>query len=203
MLGANGMIYLVPDTAAFTLEVQAMTADSRPLPRANIEILSDSGLAFTSLTALDGTSRASLDAGRVYDVRMSFFAEAETVLDVTSTSGDTLTLVFQTLTASDVDGFAEDASSLAGFRIVNSPNPFSHETRLQFSLPALSNVVLSVFNAEGRQIKTLASGSQPAGMHRDSWDGTDRNGMPVGAGVYFARLQVGDQVTWKKMLLVR
>ena len=67
------------------------------------------------------------------------------------------------------------------------PNPFGTSTRFAFELPSAAPVELVVFDAGGRRLTTLASGTWAAGRHVLAWDGLDAHGHTMGAGLYFAR----------------
>jgi len=71
------------------------------------------------------------------------------------------------------------------------PVPFRSEATIRYSLAAEAEVELAVFGIEGRRVRTLHRGSQPAGVHRITWDGTDDRGHSVAAGVYYAHLSAG------------
>ncbi len=73
------------------------------------------------------------------------------------------------------------------------PNP-SRTQRVSFGLPRESAVELSVFDTQGREIALLAKGTFVAGTHSREWNGLTRSGAMAGAGVYFLRLKVGDEV---------
>jgi len=55
----------------------------------------------------------------------------------------------------------------------------------------------------GQRVTTLIDGTLEAGYHQIRWNGTESNGREVAAGVYFYRLQAGDFVKTKKMLLLK
>ena len=55
----------------------------------------------------------------------------------------------------------------------------------------------------GRLIRTLHQGSEDAGRHEKTWLGRDQQGRTVAAGVYFYRLQAGDEVETRRMLLAK
>lgn len=80
----------------------------------------------------------------------------------------------------------------------NEPNPFNPVTRIGFSLPTAADVRLDVYNILGQKVITLADGSFPAGVHEVTWDAEEK-----ASGVYFYRLQVGDFVASKKMILLK
>ena len=69
-----------------------------------------------------------------------------------------------------------------------SPNPFQRNVMLGFSLATEGRADLAIYSVEGRRVKTLASGTRPAGVYRLQWDGTDEGGRTVEPGMYFVRL---------------
>jgi uncharacterized repeat protein (TIGR01451 family) len=85
------------------------------------------------------------------------------------------------------------------------PNPFRHETSVRFSLlDDLSDVVVEVFNVEGRRVRTVLRRPLPRGIHAVGWDATNDRGQRVGAGMYFARLLVnGEKKGNKKLTILR
>jgi flagellar hook assembly protein FlgD len=64
-------------------------------------------------------------------------------------------------------------------------------------------VTLAVFNLLGKQIRVLAEGQHMAGLHTVSWDGRDENGQMMGSGIYFYKLDTGENVYTKKMTIIR
>ncbi|HET6462933.1 MAG TPA: FlgD immunoglobulin-like domain containing protein [Candidatus Krumholzibacteria bacterium] len=83
------------------------------------------------------------------------------------------------------------------------PNPFRDQTTISAHLAAQSNLDLAVFDVAGRRVAKLASGTRGAGEHIFTWNGTDEAGRRVPAGVYFCRLQVGDQLFREKLVVLR
>ena len=80
----------------------------------------------------------------------------------------------------------------------NYPNPFNPSTTIRYGLPHRSAVHLTVFNTLGQHVSTLAEGEQEAGYHEVSFDAP---GLP--SGVYFFRLQAGDFVQTRRLVLLR
>jgi parallel beta-helix repeat protein len=80
----------------------------------------------------------------------------------------------------------------------NFPNPFNPTTRIQFDLPEDNYVNLTVFNIKGQEIKKLVIGFKQAGSYQIEFDGSD-----LASGVYFYRLQAGDFVQTRRMLLIK
>ncbi|TLY30016.1 MAG: T9SS type A sorting domain-containing protein [Ignavibacteria bacterium] len=80
----------------------------------------------------------------------------------------------------------------------NYPDPFNPTTTLRYDLPQPSYVLMTVHNVLGQLVKTLVDGVQDAGFRSVSFDAS---ALP--SGVYFYRLQAGDFVGVKKMLLAK
>ena len=85
----------------------------------------------------------------------------------------------------------------------NYPNPFNAETVLAYKLPKDIHVNIEIFNLLGEKIITLVNKNQPAGLHRVRWNGKDCFGKNIPSGVYFYRMDSGDFICCKKMLLIK
>jgi len=83
------------------------------------------------------------------------------------------------------------------------PNPFNPSTTIEFSLPARGRVELAIYNLAGQQVRKLVSSVVDEGAHSIRWDGTDDGGSELATGVYLYRLQAGEQVSSRKLLLLR
>lgn len=110
------------------------------------------------------------------------------------------TTILPTDTGVPEEGAATDA--LIDLR-QNAPNPFSGSTSIHYSLRAPADVTLTVYNIQGRLIRTLLSGPEGSGEHVIAWDGRDEFGAPVAAGVYLYRLAAGEEEETRKMIFVR
>lgn len=80
----------------------------------------------------------------------------------------------------------------------NYPNPFDTKTSISFSIPTQSYVVVKVFDVLGNEIVTLASEEFSPGVYVKEWDAA---GFP--GGVYFYRLQAGEFVATKSLVLIK
>ncbi len=86
----------------------------------------------------------------------------------------------------------------------NFPNPFNPSTRIQFALPSKGHVSLKIYNVAGQLVKTLQNGVMDAGSHELTWDGANNLGANVASGVYFYKINAGDNYeNMKKMVLLR
>jgi hypothetical protein len=80
----------------------------------------------------------------------------------------------------------------------NYPNPFNPSTTIRYGLPHRSQVSLVVYNTLGQFVSELVRGEQEAGYHEAKF-----NAWGLSSGVYFCRLQAGDFVQIRKLLLLR
>jgi hypothetical protein len=88
----------------------------------------------------------------------------------------------------------------------NYPNPFNPGTKIKYSIPKSSKIVIKVFDILGGEIETLVNEAKPAGTYELTW-----NAENLPSGVYFYRLQAVDPSTGtgqvfvetKKMLLLK
>ena len=62
---------------------------------------------------------------------------------------------------------------------------------------------VGLYDVSGRLVRWIARGSYPAGIHTALWDGSNEDGRPVPAGVYFLRLTTGREQETKKVTVVR
>jgi hypothetical protein len=79
----------------------------------------------------------------------------------------------------------------------NYPNPFNPSTNISYSLLASASVSLRIFNALGQEVASLVNERKPAGYYQVTWNAN------VPSGIYFYRLQAGEYVETKKMILLR
>lgn len=85
----------------------------------------------------------------------------------------------------------------------NYPNPFNPMTKVVFTLPRDSRVVVDIYDIRGRRVHRLVDDNFSAGLHEVNWTGRDDSGREVSAGVYFGRMTTEDFEQTRKMTLVR
>ena len=97
-------------------------------------------------------------------------------------------------------GVGEDPHDIPGaFELAqNYPNPFNPSTTINYALPHTSFVALTVYNTLGQQVSQLVNEQQQAGYHDVVFRGDG-----LASGVYFYRIQAGDFVASKKLLLLK
>ena len=89
------------------------------------------------------------------------------------------------------------------FLFNNYPNPFNPVTTIQYDVPHTTRVVIKIYDMLGQQVKTLVDEAQAPGRKSVIWDGRNDNGVIVGSGIYFYRLQSSNILRTKKMMLMR
>jgi len=80
----------------------------------------------------------------------------------------------------------------------NYPNPFNPITKIRFDLPKNVNVKLTIYDMLGKEIETIVNEHLNAGSYEVTFDGTKYT-----SGVYYYRLNAGEFVETKKMILVK
>jgi hypothetical protein len=85
----------------------------------------------------------------------------------------------------------------------NSPNPFSQKTSFNYQIKNQGQVTFKVYNALGQLVNTLVNETKQAGAYQVEWDGKDGCGLKVTSGVYIYRLQTGDFMETKKMVVIK
>ena len=80
----------------------------------------------------------------------------------------------------------------------NYPNPFNPDTRISFDLAESGFVSLKVYNMLGQQIATLVNTTMESGRHTVTFDAS---GLP--SGLYLYRMEAGDFMSQKKMILLK
>ncbi len=125
------------------------------------------------------------------NVQVRLQVAADIVLDLTEQDG---------LSDAPLPGAAPAAFALSPCY----PNPFNPRTTIRYELPEASRVDLRIYDVAGRLVSVLAAAErQSAGAHATTWDGTDRAGRHVAAGLYFCRLAAGAFRATRRLLLVK
>jgi len=89
----------------------------------------------------------------------------------------------------------------------NFPNPFNGSTMIRYSLREQAEVLLAVYDQNGRRIKNLNAGIKSQGYHQAIWDGTNNKNQQVSSGLYFYRLMIkspsGRYTLTNRLLLIK
>jgi hypothetical protein len=199
----------------------------------NVKVSTDGGSTWAVINPIPGqkydtiaaTTNAGIPSQRCYS-GSTRKAWAKSVFDLSAYAGQTATLRLHFGSDGSVHGYAGwyvddikvytvDLTGVAGAPAGTAglpqayglgqayPNPMRGSVSIAYQLPSGNRVELAVYNIAGQKVRTLASGSKPAGYHTARWDGRDGTGRPVAAGVYLYRLQAGDYSRTGKLSLVR
>ncbi len=178
-------VHRAPNPVYYRFQYVATDDDNQPLAYSLI-----SGAAYMSITT-DGAFSwaAAIDqAGKSFVVTVQ---ATDGLLSVTTTT---------ILTASAIIVGVEDFKGIpTEFNLMqNYPNPFNPTTSIGFALPKESSVRLAVFNILGQEVASLVQGTMAAGFHKVEFDASKLN-----TGMYIYRIEAGNFVSVKKMLLMK
>lgn len=85
----------------------------------------------------------------------------------------------------------------------NYPNPFNPVTTIRFQLPKHSLVSIKIYNAIGREVRTLVEKDFEPGYHTVTWDGSNNSGIKVSNGVFFYLMETEGFMKVKKALFLK
>ncbi len=105
----------------------------------------------------------------------------------------------QQLSATDVD---DNSNIVSEFKLnQNYPNPFNPGTRISWQVPAGSHQTLKVYDILGNEVATLVDEYRDEGSYEVEFNAGQTPGLS--SGVYFYKLQAGNYVQVKKMILMK
>ncbi|MBK9096606.1 MAG: T9SS type A sorting domain-containing protein [bacterium] len=107
---------------------------------------------------------------------------------------------FNILGSSSVSGIDDSENYIPDTYVLyqSYPNPFNPTTTIKYSLPNSDVVSLKVFDILGREVAVLVNEYKPSGTYAAEF-----NASEFASGVYFYRLQSGNFVQTKKMVLIK
>jgi subtilisin family serine protease len=156
-----------------------------PAPGATAQVFRSTSTDFATRepiaapTRIEGTTFSYLDAGAAPGVRYAYWV-------VVAEPGG------ESFVAGPVSGTSTIAAGvwLAPAR----PNPMTRGGELRYRVGAgAADVSLALIDLQGRVVRELAAGRRDPGEHAVRWDGTDRAGRALPAGLYLVRLRVGNE----------
>lgn len=96
-------------------------------------------------------------------------------------------------------GIKENSSHLEGFYLnQNYPNPFNNQTKISFSIPYASNIIICVYDINGNVIEKLVESYVKDGNYEIIWDAKN---LP--SGVYFYKIFMNEYSIARKMILIK
>jgi len=85
----------------------------------------------------------------------------------------------------------------------NAPNPFNPVTTIRLAVPQATPWTVTVYDVQGKLVKTFKGQTSGATYVDVQWNGTDEHGSPVASGVYLYRVRADRYVDVKKMVLLK
>ncbi|MDP8238891.1 MAG: T9SS type A sorting domain-containing protein [Candidatus Hatepunaea meridiana] len=83
------------------------------------------------------------------------------------------------------------------------PNPFNSTVRIEYDIPEVTDVNVSVYDLNGNLTKVLVNQNMNAGKYRVTWDGFNSSGLHASSGTYLCRLQTGNEKIIRRIMLIR
>jgi hypothetical protein len=80
----------------------------------------------------------------------------------------------------------------------NYPNPFNPVTKIKYSIPQSSNVVVKVFDVLGNEVATLVNEQKQAGTYELEFSSSG-----LSSGLYFYTMSAGSFIETKKMVFMK
>ncbi|HUI29684.1 MAG TPA: T9SS type A sorting domain-containing protein [Candidatus Acidoferrales bacterium] len=80
----------------------------------------------------------------------------------------------------------------------NYPNPFNPSTTISYRIPAMSHVTLKIYDVLGREVATIVDEKKMPGTYEVKFDGSK-----FASGVYFCRMNAGNYLATKKLMLLK
>jgi hypothetical protein len=128
---------------------------------------------------------------------MGFAEDSLTASTTISDAFRDLNVTLGAATTTDVDDKTEILTPAFSLE-QNYPNPFNPTTEIRFQMSHPSSVSLRVYDALGREVRTLVNEELKAGSHKIFFDAGELAG-----GVYYYRLTAGDFVSTRKLVMIR
>jgi flagellar hook assembly protein FlgD len=83
----------------------------------------------------------------------------------------------------------------------NYPNPFNSTTTISYSIEKSSWVVITIYDALGREITRLENSYKETGSYQTVWDGKIKQGEEVATGIYYYQLLAESFKDTKKLMI--
>ena len=87
--------------------------------------------------------------------------------------------------------------------IKNYPNPFNPSTTIDFNLDTDANVVLAIYDINGKLVKEIKNEYLESGYHSIQWNGKNNNGLEVSSGTYLCKFNSDNYSDQIKLLLLK
>ena len=119
------------------------------------------------------------------------------------------------ITAEDIKRSRVELDNLIAYEIpvetellANYPNPFNPETWIPYRLAEDANVMLTIYDVDGRMVQQIKVGQRTTGVYENRnkaiyWNGRNATGERVASGIYFYHLSAGEYSATKRMVILK
>ncbi|MCF8242355.1 MAG: choice-of-anchor J domain-containing protein [Melioribacteraceae bacterium] len=167
---------------------------------ATLEVMlsTDRGETWTNMWTLDSENGTSPWGWTEANIDLSEYKGGEVMLAFRYVGLDGDLLTIDDMMIDVTTGAEEDALPKVYKLSQNYPNPFNPTTVINYDMPKEGNVNLTVYNILGQEVLTLVNGFREAGYHHATFDAAK-----LSSGVYIYRIEAGDFIDTKKMILMK
>jgi uncharacterized delta-60 repeat protein len=160
-----------------SLRLYYSDSDIQGINESNLKLVRLTNDGWIYIGGTVNTNENYVEANNVHDVGIFAFADPDSITNVNSNE----------------NGLVND------FKLEqNYPNPFNPSTKIKYSIPQSEFVSLKVFDILGNEVATLANEERTAGNYE-----VNLNAINLSSGIYFYKLQTGNFVESKKMILIK
>ncbi|MFA5033191.1 MAG: carboxypeptidase regulatory-like domain-containing protein [bacterium] len=100
-------------------------------------------------------------------------------------------------------GIEEKTKAEKNYLIIKSCNPAIRRVAISYNIPFKAQVVLEIYDNNGRLRRTLVNSQQNANSYVINWNGNDNFGKKLASGMYFCQLKAGELKSVKKIIFIR
>jgi hypothetical protein len=152
-----------------------------------------------AVSDLDGTYSINGLADGNYTLVSNTVSYQDAQISNIIVDGESVQEVNLLLNPDGVTGIENNSLTVTQYELSqNYPNPFNPSTTISYSLPTDGFVSLTIYNAIGQKVASLINGIVKAGSHQVTF-----NASTLSTGIYFYRLEAGNFVSTKKMILIK
>ncbi|MBT5268992.1 MAG: S8 family serine peptidase [Candidatus Marinimicrobia bacterium] len=85
----------------------------------------------------------------------------------------------------------------------NYPNPFNASTTIEYAIPEVSDITMTIYNLRGQKVFSRTQSSVAPGWYAFTWNGNDLRGKTMASGLYLYRFEAKGYSNVRKMLLLK
>ena len=160
------------------------------------------GGEYKSVTGADDPDDIPITGGQAFEL----YARTEATVDIYGEkwTNDRSVIAAPSIASPNVEVINRIKTSL----LPNYPNPFNPETWIPYRLAKDADVMLTIYDVSGKEVRSLDIGHSKAGIYESRnkaiyWDGRNDLGESVASGVYFYHLKAGEYSATKRMVILK